>query len=210
MVADDAALNVDAAVQMAHALGIHEATPDFDFYTAIDDRQKQAEETGAGMMGTIEMMSSTMYRYATVNVDMLYKNLGSAEATVRAIKAFSATFVESLPSGKQNTFASHTLPELVNVAIRDRRPVSYVNAFESPVSATSTQSRNEVAIAKLAEEASFVADTYGAEPTASWVVTRPALEDAARELGNAVTFGQLIKDVEGAVGTYLQSDEDAE
>src|SRR5699024_1097882 len=37
MVADDAAYNVDASVQVAHAIGIHESEPEFDFFTAVDD-----------------------------------------------------------------------------------------------------------------------------------------------------------------------------
>lgn len=62
MVADDASLNVDAAVQMAHALGVHAAMPDFDYYTAVDDLEKADEATGAGMIGTVEMMSSSTLR----------------------------------------------------------------------------------------------------------------------------------------------------
>lgn len=67
MVADDAAYNVDAAVQVAHALGIHDSAPEFDYFTAVDDLAEEGEETGAGMIGTVQMMSSTLYRYATVN-----------------------------------------------------------------------------------------------------------------------------------------------
>ena len=68
MIADDAAFNVDAAVQVAHALGIHDSAPEFDYFTAVDDLAEDGEETGAGMIGTVQMMSSTLYRFATVNV----------------------------------------------------------------------------------------------------------------------------------------------
>lgn len=79
MVADDPAYNVDASVQVAHALGIHESAPEFDYFTAVDDLAEEGEETGAGMIGTIQMMSSTLYRYATVNLDGLAENLDSTE-----------------------------------------------------------------------------------------------------------------------------------
>ncbi|MCB1300455.1 MAG: type I-E CRISPR-associated protein Cas7/Cse4/CasC, partial [Tetrasphaera sp.] len=46
MVADAADLNVDAAVQVAHALSTHAVTPEQDYYTAVDDTNPE-EETGA-------------------------------------------------------------------------------------------------------------------------------------------------------------------
>ncbi|MDO5617956.1 type I-E CRISPR-associated protein Cas7/Cse4/CasC [Kocuria sp.] len=199
MVADDAALNVDAAVQVAHALGVHAATPDFDFYTAVDDLQRQDEETGAGMIGTVEMMSSTLYRYATVNVDQLIHNLGSVEAAVRAVQAFATTFVETLPTGKQNTFASHTLPELVSVAVRDRRPVSYVNAFERPIEASEGEDRRLLAAQALAGEAVSVSDTYGLAPSAALVMSVPSLQEAVGPLGRSVTRDEFVAELQRVV-----------
>ncbi|MFL0503362.1 type I-E CRISPR-associated protein Cas7/Cse4/CasC [Kocuria rhizophila] len=199
MVADDAALNVDAAVQVAHALGVHAAVPDFDYYTAIDDMERLDEQTGAGMIGTLEMMSSTVYRYATLNVDQLVENLGSVDAAVRAAEAFAATFIESLPSGKQNTFAAHSLPELVSVAVRDRRPVSYANAFEKPVEVDEGGNRRVAATAALAGEARGVAETYGMVPQHEWVMAVPALRDSADGLGEGLTQKELVENVGAAV-----------
>lgn len=205
MVADDASLNVDAAVQMAHGLGVHSAEPDFDFYTAVDDLQRQDEETGAGMMGTIEMMSSTIYRYATINVDLLISNLGSKVAAARAVKAFATTYVETLPSGKQNTFASHTLPEVVAIAVRDRRPVSYVNAFETPVAAAEAEDRRLLAAQRMADEAQSVESTYGLVPTVKSVIAVPSLRAAAEPLGESVTLTRLLEQL----GEVVESVEDA-
>lgn len=199
MVADDAAMNVDAAVQVSHALGVHAATPDFDFYTAVDDLQRLDDETGAGMMGTVEMMSSTFYRYATVNVDALVQNLGSVDAAVRAVQAFAATFVEALPSGKQNTFASHTLPEVMAVAVRGRRPVSYVNAFEKPVAAAEGEDRRELAARALAAEAEAVAQTYSLVPEKAFVMAIPALQEAVAPLGKAVGRDEVMAELQQVV-----------
>ena len=205
MVAEDATLNVDAAVQVAHALGTHAAVPDFDYYTAIDEMERLNEQTGAGMIGTLEMMSSTVYRYATLNVDQLVANLGSVDAAVRAAEAFAATFIESLPSGKQNTFAAHSLPELVSVAVRDRRPVSYVNAFEKPVEVDEGGNRRVAATAALASEAQGVEDTYGMSPLHSWVMTVPALRESAEGLGESVNQKRLVE----AVGEAVREASDA-
>ncbi|WP_182353698.1 type I-E CRISPR-associated protein Cas7/Cse4/CasC [Flaviflexus huanghaiensis] len=206
MVADDAALNVDASAQVAHALGVHAAVPDFDYYTAVDDMSRADEETGAGMIGTIEMVSSTMYRYATVNVDQLMANLGSRAAVKRALEAFASTFIEALPSGKQNTFAAHTLPEVVAVAVRDRRPVSYANAFETAIEADSGQNRRKLAARSLASEASAVAETYGLSPLDEWVAAVPSLQDDVEGLGDKVNTRELIENLLEALDSALPAD----
>ncbi|YAL82094.1 type I-E CRISPR-associated protein Cas7/Cse4/CasC [Dermacoccaceae bacterium W4C1] len=132
MVADDASLNVDAGVQVAHAISTHAVVEESDYYTAVDELNKE-DESGAGMIGTIEFNSSTLYRYATINVPLLQENLGDADATARAVRAFVRAFVLSMPTGKQNTFANRTLPAAVVVAVRADQPVNLVGAFESPV-----------------------------------------------------------------------------
>ena len=177
MVADDAAFNVDAAVQVAHALGIHASSPEFDYFTAVDDLAAEGQETGAGMIGTVQMMSSTLYRYASVNVAGLEANLGSAEAAREAAVSFIDAFAKALPTGKVNTFANQTLPELVYVAVRDTRPVSLVNAFEEPVETSSAAGRRLAGAQSLAREEKQIEQTYGFVPRAAFVA-------ALGELGN--------------------------
>lgn len=209
MVADDAAYNVDAAVQVAHAIGIHSSTPDFDYFTAVDDLAEEGEETGAGMIGTVQMMSSTLYRYATVNVVGLEKNLGSAEAARQAAGQFIEAFVASMPTGKINTFANQTLPELVYVTVRDTRPVSLVNAFETSVLeeahasapfASGTQAeprpRRVVAAERLAQEARDVEEVYGFTPRASFVMGLGDLAAPFEGIAERTTLAQLTERVQ--------------
>lgn len=204
MIADDAAYNVDAAVQVAHAIGIHNSTPDFDYFTAVDDLAEEGQETGAGMIGTVQMMSSTLYRYATVNLDGLEDNLGSAEVARQAAQHFIEAFVASMPTGKINTFANQTLPELVYVVIRDTRPVSLVNAFETPVleeSASNYQfasgttaepkTRRTVAAERLAQEARDVEEVYGFTPRAAFVLGIGELSDAFEGIAEKTTLAGL-------------------
>ncbi|MDY5786512.1 type I-E CRISPR-associated protein Cas7/Cse4/CasC [Corynebacterium sp.] len=188
MVADDAAFNVDASVQVAHALGVHASAPEFDYFTAVDDLAEEGEETGAGMIGTLQMMSSTLYRYATIDVDGLAANLGSEQAAKDAVPHFIDAFIKSMPTGKINTFANQTLPELVYVAVRDTRPVSLVNAFESPVEG---EDRRALAAQRLAEEAKQVSDVYGFTPLASWVVALGDLGAPFAEIAENVTLPAL-------------------
>lgn len=191
MVADDAAYNVDASVQVAHALGIHASAPEFDFFTAVDDLAEEGEETGAGMLGTVQMMSSTLYRYATVNVDSLTENLDSRENAVQATEQFIDAFIKSMPTGKINTFANQTLPELVYITVRDSRPISLVNAFESPVDATESASRREVGAQKLAEEAHNIETVYGFTPRAAFALGIGELTKPFQNLAETITLPDL-------------------
>lgn len=148
MVADNPELNVDAAAQVAHAVSTHEVIPEFDYYTALDDEQPE-NTTGAAMLGTIDFDSSTLYRYANVNMNELVHNLNSADA-VKGTTEFIKDFLLSMPTGKQNTFANKTLPSYVMVTIRTDTPVNLVSAFENPV--VSSNGYVEPSIAKLEKE----------------------------------------------------------
>src|SRR5690606_26368514 len=47
MIADKPDRNVDAAVQMAHAMSTHAVSTEFDFYSAVDDLQPDDADEGA-------------------------------------------------------------------------------------------------------------------------------------------------------------------
>lgn len=164
MVAEDPGLNVDASCQVAHAISVHAVTPEFDYFTAVDDHNPE-EHAGAGMIGTVEFNSSTLYRYATINADALAQTLGSAEAAARAVVAFADAFVNSMPTGKQNTFANRTRPDAVIVSVRDDQPVNLVGAFETPIEAK--PGRVARAATALAEYARDLDSAYGSAPVAS-------------------------------------------
>lgn len=149
MVADDQNLNEDASAQVAHAISTHQVSNEYDFFTAVDDISKE-ESQGAGMLGTVEYNSSTLYRYANVAAHELLNQLGSVEDAVGAIKLFVEAFAKSLPTGKVNTFANQTLPQAILVSIRDDRPVNLVSAFEEPV--RSNDGYVEKSIKKLLKE----------------------------------------------------------
>lgn len=134
MLADLPKSNVDAAVQVAHAISTHKVEIEMDFYTAVDDL-KPEDTAGADMMGTVEFNSACFYRYAVLNWEKLLANLGSdTDLARRAVEAFLQASIEAVPTGKQNTFAAHNPPSLVfGVARNQGVPWSLANAFERPV-----------------------------------------------------------------------------
>ncbi|MFC5281628.1 type I-E CRISPR-associated protein Cas7/Cse4/CasC [Arcanobacterium canis] len=194
MLADVPAFNVDASVQVAHAIGVHESEPEFDYFTAVDDVLEDAEEAGAGMIGTTQMMSSTLYRFATINVEGLAVNLGNADMARDAAVLFIKAFIESMPTGKQNTFANNTLPEFVYVAVRNTRSISLVNAFEDPVEREDS-TRRQAAVEALAQEARDIEEVYGMKPLAAYVLATSGLDEAFSGLAENVTFPEMSQKV---------------
>lgn len=89
MVASDPSLNYDAAAQVAHSISTHKIQNEYDFFTAVDDRAPE-DNDGAGHLGTTEFNSSTLYRYATVNVAELNCHLG--KDTPMAVRGFAQAF----------------------------------------------------------------------------------------------------------------------
>lgn len=132
MVADNTILNEDASSQVAHAISTHAIQSEFDFFTAVDDLAPE-DNAGAGMLGTVEYNSSTLYRYANIALHDFYMQLTDKEETINATKLFVKSFVESMPTGKINTFANQTLPQAIVVSLRTDRPLSMVSAFEEPI-----------------------------------------------------------------------------
>ncbi|GAA5107377.1 type I-E CRISPR-associated protein Cas7/Cse4/CasC [Haloechinothrix salitolerans] len=202
MVADQADINVDAAAQVAHAISVHPVETEFDYYTAVDDRSTD-EETGAGMIGTVEFNSSTLYRYATVDVNRLQDNLGDAEATRRAVGAFLTSFVRSMPTGKQNTFANRTLPEAIVVQVRDTQPINLVGAFENPVRESQTAGRIKLACEALCEEAAEIERAYGERPVATWVTRVGADTSSVDALGANLPLSDLVNELGETVDARL-------
>ncbi|QOR45608.1 type I-E CRISPR-associated protein Cas7/Cse4/CasC [Trueperella pecoris] len=194
MLADAPAFNVDASVQVAHAIGVHESEPEFDYYTAVDDVLEDAEEIGAGMIGTTQMMSSTLYRFATINVEGLATNLGNVDMANKAAVHFIRAFIESMPTGKQNTFANNTLPELVYVAVRNTRSVSLVNAFEDPVEREDS-TRRRAAAESLAREAHDIEEVFGMKPLAAYVLATGGLGEPFSGIAENVTLQELSEKV---------------
>ncbi|MFI7314110.1 type I-E CRISPR-associated protein Cas7/Cse4/CasC [Streptomyces hygroscopicus] len=125
--------NVDGAAQVAHAFTTHAAEPQRDYFTAVDDWLGEAE-TGSGHLDTAEFSAGVFYRYATVNITDLLKNLeGDAKAARTVLASFAEHFLLSLPQAKKNSTAPHTLPDLAYLAVRAYRPLSLAAAFETPV-----------------------------------------------------------------------------
>ncbi|PSS43029.1 type I-E CRISPR-associated protein Cas7/Cse4/CasC [Arthrobacter woluwensis] len=203
MIADSTDLNVDASTQVAHAISVHAVETEFDYFTAVDD-ENAADESGAGMIGTVEFNSSTLYRYATVNLQGLVANLGDKDASVKAAASFVRSFIESMPTGKQNTFANRTLPDAVVVTLRERTPLNLVGAFEEAVDGESGKGRLKGAAERLARYAVDMEQGYGPGAVKTFVVAPTSAVEPLRALGDPVTLDGLIKALEAELPERIQ------
>ena len=193
MVADDPSLNFDAAAQVAHAISTHAVHNEYDYFTAVDDCSPE-DNAGAGHLGTVEFNSSTLYRYATVDVTELEGNLGAD--TALAVRAFVEAFALSMPTGKQNTFANNMLPNAVYVTIRHDRPINLVGAFESPVQ-TKNGGYVDESIRAFVEHAQSVYDEYLGAPDEAFAVGK-----ALSPLAPTMPLNELLDKVESCVRTH--------
>lgn len=163
MVASDPSLNIDAACQVAHSISTHAVRNEFDYFTAVDDRAPE-DNAGAAHIDTVEFNSAVLYRYATINLPELDRVLGK-ETAIRAVLAFAESFICTMPTGKQNTFANRTLPDVVYIALRTDQPVNLVGAFEKPVQA-GVNGLLEPSTRALSTYARTICDKYDMLPAA--------------------------------------------
>jgi CRISPR system Cascade subunit CasC len=158
--------NRDASSQVAHAISTHKVGMEFDFFTAVDDL-KPEETSGSDHLGTVEFNSACFYRYLNVDVTELQKNLqGDEDLTKATIQAFIKSAIEAIPTGKQNSFATHEKPNFVLAVVRDAGKCSLANAFEKPAKATQSKGLVEDSIEKFAEHWENITGVYGDEAKA--------------------------------------------
>lgn len=170
MVTSDSFEDVEAAMQVGNAISTHKMSMESDYFTAIDDMVKgdSQENSGAGMVGDIEFNSCCYYFYAAIDTDQLKHNLRNASDPDNLIKNALPAIIEAMaytnPTGKQNSFAGHVLPEVVSVEIKNKKvPVNYANAFAKPAKANYDCSITQDSVKKLIEEIDLVDLKYGLE-----------------------------------------------
>ena len=141
MAASNHALKCDAASQVAHSISTHEVRTEFDYFTAVDDLSTEGN-LGAGHLGIVEFNSSTMYRYATINVRELERQqIGEID---RVVRSFAEAFIYSMPTGSQNPFANRTVPDAVYITIREDQPVNLCGAFEEAINSSNGYSKPSI------------------------------------------------------------------
>lgn len=134
MVASGVLPNIDGALSVAHSFTTHIFKPEIDWFSAIDEFT--GNETGKLQSGHIDEAkfgSGVFYRYASLNIGQLAKNLGVGRKEALELASHIVTLLATTtPSGKQKSFAAYNLADYVLVQFTNF-PMSLANAFETPI-----------------------------------------------------------------------------
>jgi hypothetical protein len=199
MTTSDAFENVEAAMEVAHAISTNQLQPEVDYFTAVDD----LDPLGAGHIGENQFNSSTFYKYFSLDWDALVLYLAGNAPTAEQLAADSALIAQwesrrqaamrlaadavaaflraaafAVPSGKKKGHANNNLPDGILVELKAQHiPTNYANAFLAPA-------RHQIdpdgrttdvmadSIRKLAHYVGTVVQGYGIAAERWWFTTR--------------------------------------
>ncbi len=199
--------DVEASLQVAHAISTSKVDKQFDYFTAVDDLVQSSDEIGAGMIGDIEFNSATFYKYFAIHWDELVKNLGGDVDTARCVvSAFLKAAALTSPSGKQNSFAAHNPPDTILVEVKAQNiPTSYANAFLKPVRPAIDKDIVELSIERLSSYAARLKSAYSLEPVLSAYLS---LRDQGIERSQAASnLNELVGLLEGQLSAAGEAGE---
>ena len=167
MVTSDPGANIDAAVHVGHAFTVHREESESDYFSVVDDLQRDDEDAGAAHIGDMELTAGLFYGYVVVDVPGLVSNLEGCAATEweAADRELAAKVVEHLahliatvsPGAKLGSTAPYACADLMLIEAGSRQPRSLANAFRNPASA-----QVEDATERLSEHLAKLDAAYGA------------------------------------------------
>ena len=170
MVTSDPGANIEAAIHVAHAFTVHREESESDYFSVVDDLQREDEDAGAAHIGDMELTAGLFYGYVVVDVPGLVSNLegcpsGGWEGADRELAANVVEHLAHLiatvtPGAKLGSTAPYACADLMLVEAGSRQPRSLANAYRAP-------SRAQVADAAdaLAGYLGKLDDAYGAKET---------------------------------------------
>jgi CRISPR system Cascade subunit CasC len=158
-VTSDEFRSVDAAMQVAHALGTQKVEVEYDYFSAVDDL---ATGRGAGHIGETEFASSVFYKYAVCDLAQLLENVGGdAAVSARAMRALALAIARAVPIGKKNGTAPQNPADHLEVVVRRDAPVSLANAFLRPVAPNRDSDVMDESIRRMRDQARRYQVSYG-------------------------------------------------
>lgn len=134
MLASKPTFNVEAAVQVAHAVTVNRVIIEDDYFTAVDDLNNSDEDLGSAHIGDTAFGSGVFYNYICINYDLLVKNLaGDADLAIKSIQSLTECAAKVSPTGKQNSYASRALSSYILAEKGTQQPRQLSSAFLKPI-----------------------------------------------------------------------------
>lgn len=172
MVTSDLLARVDAPVHVAHAMTVHAANTEMDYFTVVDDLNRD-DETGAAHANQTELGAGLYYGYVAVDVPLLVSNLtgcalkdwrGQDPALPRRVlEALVSGIVQQSPGAKKGSTAPYAWADFLLLEAGAGQPRSLSNAFLDAVPwKDAKQDLRVLAANRLADYLRRLDEMYGA------------------------------------------------
>lgn len=206
MVTSDILASREASVSVAHAFTVHQAQVENDYFTVVDDLQKDGETGSAGIFDT-ELASGLYYSYVVVDVPQLVENLEAiaakdcfADNTPAEHRELAGRVVQHLlhliatvsPGAKRGSTAPFDWAKFMLVEAGDWQPRSLAGAFHDALPLEDKASAGTIrqrAVTRITQEISAMDEAYGA-PLARRFLALDAVEIAGAERANLTKLGE--------------------
>lgn len=185
MLAASPAFNVEAACQVAHAITVHAAEVEDDYFTAVDDLNTGDEHRGAAHVGEAGFAAGLFYSYICIDRQQLVDNLnGDSDLADQAIAALVEAAVRTSPKGKQNSFGSRAHASYVLAEKGGQQPRSLSVAFLRPVAG---QDQAGDAVERLETQVNAFDGAYGEGADHRYIVSALPDYQGSKLKGEVVT-----------------------
>lgn len=155
---------IDAAVQVAHTLGIQPLMSETDFFSAVEESPTSGH-AGAAHTGDADFNASCHYKYARIDVPQIAINLDANDPLAQlerarsAARAFLAAFIDALPTAKQATMNASTPASFALIVRRRSGGWNLANAFVDALRSRTNLISN--GISRLDQHLGYVLDSTG-------------------------------------------------
>lgn len=170
MVTSDLLARVDAPVHVAHAMTVHAANTEMDYFTVVDDLSRD-DETGAAHANQTELGAGLYYGYVVVDVPLLVSNLTGCEAkdwrsqeatnARRVLEALLESIAQQSPGAKKGSTAPYAWAELMMLETGTSQPRTLANAYLDAVRLKDASDLRKIAAERMASYLKQLDDMYG-------------------------------------------------
>lgn len=167
MLADSPDFNMEAAVQVSHAITVHKSAVEDDYFSAVDDLNSK----GAGHIGERGYGAGLFYLYLCINRELLKENLGGdEELTGKALEALINAVTKVSPTGMQNSHASRAYASYVLAEKGNQQPRSLAQAFLKPIKPFDDENMLDKSVKAIEKRCENFDKVYGACADARYTI----------------------------------------
>ena len=170
MVTSDLLARVDAPVHVAHAFTVHAANTEMDYFTVVDDLNRD-DETGAAHANQTELGAGLYYGYLAVDVALLVSNLTGCEArdwraqdggtARRVLETLIDSILHRSPGAKKGSNAPYAWADALYLETGRGQPRALSNAFLDALRPEGQSDLRSAALSRLAAYVKQLDEMYG-------------------------------------------------